>query len=72
MSKMVAKKKSVGWSARSFVEETKSELNKVEWPTRDHATHAFVTVMIIVIGFTSYVALSDAVLSRILMLLRSL
>ena len=71
MSKIVSKKRN-SVSARTFIEDTKAELNKVEWPTRQQSIQAFITVMVIVIGFTGYVAFSDAVLSRILVLLRSL
>ena len=58
--------------SNTFVTELRQEVHKIEWPTRDASIKAFVTILVIVVGFTSFVAFSDAILSKLIILLRGL
>ena len=66
-----AAKKS-GPSLQSFIDDSKAEFSKIEWPSRQASVNAFVTVVLIVVGFTVFVAASDAALSQCLNLLRGI
>ena len=55
-----------------FVTELQQEINKVEWPSREASIKAFVTILVIVVGFTSFVAFSDALLAKLILFLKGL
>jgi len=53
----------------AFLGEVKSEIKKVRWPTKKEVADSTAVVFIIVILFTTMVALMDIVLTRLATLL---
>jgi preprotein translocase subunit SecE len=52
-----------------YFRETRSELRKVVWPTREEATNLTVIVMAVTIGMSALLGLIDLVFSRLFALL---
>jgi preprotein translocase subunit SecE len=65
-SKSLVKKNKV----KEFFSETRSELNKVTWPNRETMTKATITIIVIVVFFSVYIAGLDFILSSTLLFLQ--
>ena len=50
---------------RNFFKETRAEMKKVVWPSRQYVTSATVIILIIVILVGIYVMLTDFALARV-------
>ncbi len=53
-------------SIRTYIEETKRELNHVNWPTRNQAVNFTVTVIIFSAGVSLFLAFFDLIFTFIL------
>ena len=51
----------------NFIQETKQELNRIDWPTKTVVINASIIILIMVVFFTAYIAGSDLVLSKIIL-----
>ena len=54
-----------------FLQGFKGELQKVIWPSQSHVTKASVLVIVSMVFATLYVALSDGLFAKVLLLIKS-
>ena len=59
-------------SATQFARETRAELNKVSWPTREHVTQSILLILVIISFFTVIIASSDGLFVTLLSSLQKL
>ena len=67
-----AKKNIKSNSSSSFLGDTKAELKKVEWPTRNNVINSSFIILIIMIFFTTFISFVDIGLSKIFIVLKGL
>lgn len=53
-------------SASQFARDTRAELQKVTWPTREHVTQSMVLILVIIAFFTVVIASSDGLFITVL------
>ncbi len=50
---------------QKFLEDVKTEMNKVSWPTREELLNSTVIVIVVSIVFTIFIFLADLVFSNL-------
>jgi preprotein translocase subunit SecE len=53
----------------AFIQESKQELHRVEWPTKEETTKLTLVVVIISLGIAAYLGALDYIFTKILGLL---
>ncbi len=59
-------RKGLGFSVSQFLRETRAELRKVTWPTRDEAIKLTVVVMVTILVTALFLGILDYVFAKLL------
>ncbi|MGD9898032.1 MAG: preprotein translocase subunit SecE [Calditrichaceae bacterium] len=53
---------------QQFIEDVKTEMAKVSWPTRPELTNSTVVVIAVSIAFTLFIFFADTIISKLIQL----
>ncbi len=68
-SKVRAAKSKKGNPIVQYLKETRAELRKVTWPTRDETVNLTVVVLVVTLGMAAFLGVLDYVFSKLVALL---